>query len=145
MKASPYTLQPRPGSLIEAARDMKKNKRAVYKAIGMPLRKKRKAGKPTDSAMVAMKPSKKAKKGSMSLVKSPTSHSHLRTKKAKKGTSGKGFGDEKLQNLSMEHREEGAKHFKGTKKRKGSMSLIKSPKSHSHLRTKKAKKVVSLA
>lgn len=157
-------LKQRPGALIEASRNPKM-KRAVMKAIGMPMKKRKaikmtgkfegksnalgqggraaqlrsqgvpggvignlarraqaapgqknfhKKAKKSSTSLVKAPNSryvrKTAKKGSMSLVKSPKSHSHLRTKKAKKG-----FGDEKIQGAKMERRGEEAKHFKKRK------------------------------
>lgn len=152
----------KPGDLIKASRDPKQ-KRSVMKAIGMPMKKKAKKGtKMTPSQEMAMKKAKKGtmgfvkgntpnesqttrRKGSMTLVSSPKSHSKLRTKKAKKGVSGKSFGDEKLQDLKLEHtRERMSGVKKGAKRRKGTNSLIKNPK-NTKMPKKIAKKAFGLA
>lgn len=106
----------KPGDLIKASRDPKM-KRSVMKAIGMPMKKKaKKASTELVKAPNSRYVRKTAKKGTMSMVKSPKANMKLRTKKAKKGVSGKSFGDEKIQGAKMERRGEEAKHFKSAKK-----------------------------
>lgn len=174
MAGSPYNLQSKPGALLEASRNPKM-KRAVMKAIGMPMKSKKRKSVKTSGKFEGKSNAlgqggraaqlkargvpggvignlaraahaapgqanyhKKAQKGSMSLVKSPSANrtqtkrrkgtmgmvsspkmtSHLRTKKAKKGVSGRSFGDEKLQGLSMEHADEGKKDFRKASKRR---------------------------
>jgi len=177
MAASPYNLQQRPGALIEASRNPKM-KRAVMKAIGMPMKPIKRKGaikmsgkfegksnalgqggraaqlkargvpggvignlaraahaapgqknyhkkaRKGSAGLVKAPNSRFVRKGTMGLVKSPKSTMRLRTKKALKGTSGRSFGDEKLQNLSMEHGDESKNDFrKGAKRRKGVASV----------------------
>lgn len=118
----------KPGDLLQASRNPKM-KRSVMKAIGMPMKKKRKASPvkmPTkrksarkgSESLVKAPMDRFVRKGSMGMVKSPKANMRLRTKKkvAKKGTSGTSFGDESIQGSKMERQSEGAKHFKRSKK-----------------------------
>lgn len=141
MTASPYTLKQRPGALIEASRDMKRNKRAVMKAIGMPMKKK--AKKPIKmSGTFASKSNSLGQGGRAAQLKARGVPGGVigNLARASQAAPGQKNFHKKVKKSSTSLVKAPNSRYVRKAAKKGSVSLVKSPKSHRTLRTKKAKK-----